>query len=72
MMPNSDPEGQTFLSAPSNQTDSFSCIPLSPVFNFNIEVAINESHSYTLTSAILKINIIWAASSEFVSSSIPS
>ena len=34
--------------------DSFSCIP----FDFNVKVAINESCSYTLTSAILKVGVV--------------
>ena len=30
----------------------------SPAFEFNVGVAINESHSYTLTSAIFKVDVI--------------
>ena len=38
----------------------FSCIPKgfwSPAFDFNIGVPIKQSHSYTLTSAILKFDV---------------
>ena len=58
MMPNSDPEGQIFLSAP-NSHDRFFFLHtfLSPAFDFNIGVAINESCSYTLTFTILKVDV---------------
>ena len=41
--------------------DSFSCIPFdqSPAFDFNTGVAINESHSYKLKSAILKVEVVY-------------
>ena len=56
MMPNSDPEGQIFLSAPNNHDRFFFLHTFrSPAFNFNVGVAINESHSHTLTSTILKV-----------------
>ena len=39
--------------------DSFSCIPFDlPMFDFNVGVAINESCSLTLTSAILKVDVV--------------
>ena len=59
VMPNSDPEGWIFLSAP-NSRDRFFFLHTfwSPAFDFNVGVAINESHSYTLTSAILKVEVV--------------
>ena len=57
MMPNSDPEGRIFLSVPNNHDRFFFLHTLlSPVFDFNVRVEINESHYYTLTSAILKVD----------------
>ena len=44
VMPNSDPEGQSFLSEPNNHERFFSLHTLSsPAFDFIVEVAINES-----------------------------
>ena len=40
MMPNSDPEGRIFLSAP-NSHDRFFFLHTSPAFDFNVGVAIN-------------------------------
>ena len=59
VMPNNDLEGRIFLSA-SNGHDRFFFLHTfwSPAFDFNIGVAINESHSYTLTSVILKIDVV--------------
>ena len=58
-MPNSDPEERLFLSAPNNHGRFFVLHTFrSPVFDFNVEVAINESRSYTLTSAILKVDVV--------------
>ena len=58
-MPNSDPEGRIFLSAP-NSHDRFFFLHtfLSPAFYFNVGVAINESRTYTLMFTILKVDII--------------
>ena len=58
LMQYSDPEGQIFLSAPNNHDRFFFWhIFWSPAFDFNVGVAINKSCSYTLTSAILKVEI---------------
>ena len=58
-MPNSDPERQIFLSAPNNHDRFFFLhIHWYPAFDFNIGVEINESHSNTLTSAILKVDVL--------------
>ena len=51
MMLNSDPEGPIFLSV------LFLHTILSPAFDFNVGVAINESCFFTLTSAILKVDV---------------
>ena len=59
VMPNSDPEGQIFLSAPNNHDRFFFLHTFwSPVFDFNIAVPINESLSYMLKSIILKVDIV--------------
>ena len=60
VMPNSYPEGWRFLSA-SNNHDRFFFLHTfrSPVFEFNEEGVINESYSYTLTSTILKVDVMW-------------
>ena len=66
VMPNSDPEGWNFLSAPNNHDRFFFLHTFpSPAFDFNVGVAINESHSSTLTITILEVNVIWAAPSKF-------
>ena len=58
VMPNSDPEGRIFLYAPSNHDRFFfSHTFRSPACDFNVGFAINESLSFTLTSAILKGNV---------------
>ena len=57
VMPNSDPEGWIFLSAPNNYDRFFFLhISWSQAFDFNVGVAINEWRSYTLTPAILKVD----------------
>ena len=57
VMPNSDPEGLIFLSAPNNPDRFFFLyISWSPAFDFNVGVAINEWRFYTWTSAILKVD----------------
>ena len=60
MRPNSNPEGRIFLFAP-NKHDRFIFLHTfwSQAFDFNIGVAIKESRSYTLTSAILKVDIVY-------------
>ena len=58
MMPDIDPEEQSFLSAPNNRDRFIFLHTFQPlVFNFNVGVALNESCSYTLTSAILKVDV---------------
>ena len=55
-------EGQIFLSTPNNHNRFFflhTC--WSPAFDFNIGFAINESRSYMLMSAILKVGIVFDA-----------
>ena len=63
VMPNSDPEGRIFLSAP-NSCDRFFFLHTfwSPAFDLNVGVAINESRSFTLMSAILKWLMSYATS----------
>ena len=52
--------GSLFLSAPSNHDRFFFLHTFwTPAFDFNVGVAINESHFYTLTSAILKIDVMY-------------
>ena len=59
VMPNSDPEGRIFLSTPNNYDRFlFLCTFRSPAFDFNIVVAMNESCCFTLTSAILKVDVV--------------
>ena len=60
MMQNSDPEGRIFLSA-SNNHDRFFFLHIfrAPAFDFNVEVAVYMSRFFTLTSAILKIDVIF-------------
>ena len=58
-MPNSDPEGRIFLSAQYTHDRFFLLYTfLSPAFDFNVGVTINGSRSYTLTSALLKFDVI--------------
>ena len=59
MMPNSDPEGWIFLSLLNNHDRFFFLHTfLPPAFDFTTGVTINESHSYMLTSAILKVDVV--------------
>ena len=59
-MPNSDPEGRIFLSATNNHDRFFLLHTFwPPTFDFYLGVTINESCSYTLTSAILTVNVIY-------------
>ena len=59
VMTKSDPEGRIFLSVPNNNDRLFFLHTLwSRAFDFNVGVAINESHSYTMTSAILKVDVV--------------
>ena len=59
VMPNSDPDGWIFLSTPNSHGRFFFLHTLwSPAFDFNVGVAINESRSYTLTSTILKVEVV--------------
>ena len=63
VMPNSDPMGLIFLSAPNNHDGFFFLHTFcSPAFDFNVGVAINKSLSYTLTSAILKVDVALTSS----------
>ena len=57
-MPNSEPEGRIFLSAPSNY-DRFFFLHIfwSPAFDFTIGIGINESRSYTLMSTTFKFDV---------------
>ena len=59
MMPNRGSRGTDF-SICTKQPDTFFFLHTlwSPAFDFNVGVDINESHSYTLTSAILKVDIV--------------
>ena len=58
-MQNSDPEGQNFLST-RNMHDRFYFLHTfcSPVFDFNVGIAINMPCFYMLMSTILKIDVI--------------
>ena len=59
MIPNSDPEEQIFLSTPNDHDRFFFLHTIwSPAYIFNVGVAINGSCSYTLTSAILKVDFV--------------
>ena len=59
VMPNSDPEGRVFLFAPNNHDRFFFLHTFwSPAFDFKVGVAINELCSYTLTSSILKVDVV--------------
>ena len=59
VMLNSDPGGRIFLSA-SNNYDRFFFLHIfwSPAFYFKVEVTFNESGYNTLTSAILKVDVV--------------
>ena len=60
-MPNSDLEGQIFsicTKQPVHDRFFFLHTFWSPAFDFNLGVTINKSRSYTLTSAILKVDIV--------------
>ena len=55
----SEPEARIFLSAPNNHDRFFFLYTFRvPAFDFNVGVALNESRSFTLTSAILKIDVV--------------
>ena len=59
VMPNSDPEGRIFLSVPNNHDRFFFLHTFwSPALDFNVGAPINESRSYTLMSAILKVEVL--------------
>ena len=59
VMPNSDPVGWIFLYAPNSHDRFFFLHTLeSPAFDFNVEVAINDSRFYTLMSAISKFDVV--------------
>ena len=59
VMPNSDPEGRIFISAPNNHDRFFFLHTFwSLAFYFNVGVPINESRSYMLTSAILTFDVV--------------
>ena len=59
VMPNSDPEGRSFLSVPSNYDRFFFLHTFwSPAFNFNAGIAINKWCSYTLASAVLRVGVV--------------
>ena len=59
VMPNSDPEGPIFLSAPNNHDIFFFLHAFrSPAFDINVGVAMNESCCFTLTPAILKVDVV--------------
>ena len=54
--------GTVFSSAPNNHDRLFFLHTIWPaVFDFSIGVAINESRSYTLTSAILEVDVVYDA-----------
>ena len=58
-MPNSDPEGRIVRSAPNNHDRFFlSHTFWPPAFDSNLGVFINESRSYTLTSAIFEVDVV--------------
>ena len=59
MIPNSDPEGRIFQSAP-NIYDRFSFLYTFDLqlLNLTKESPLCESHSHTLTSAILKVDVV--------------
>ena len=58
-LPNSDPEGWIFLSAPNNHDRFFFLHTFrSQAFDFNIGVASDKSFSFTLKSAILKVDVV--------------
>ena len=59
MMPNSDLEGRIFLSVPNNHDRFFFLHTFrSPAFDFNTGIAVNESNSCMLMSAILKVDVL--------------
>ena len=58
-MPNSDSEGRIFLSAPNNHDRFFFWRAFqSPAFDLNIGVTVNELCCFTLTFAILKVDVV--------------
>ena len=59
VMPNSDPEGRIFLSVPNNHDRFFFLHTFrSPAFNVKVWIAMNEPCSFTLTSTILKVDVV--------------
>ena len=58
VIPNSDPRDGFFSPHQTTMIDSFLAYFWSPAFEFNEGVAINKSHSYTLTSAILIVDVV--------------
>ena len=59
VMPYSDPEEWIFLAAPSSHDRFFFLYTFwSLAFDFTVGVGINESRSYTLTSVILKFEVL--------------
>ena len=57
--PNSDPEGWIFQSAPNNHDRFFFLHTFrSHAFDFNVGVAMNKSCCFTLTYAILKVDVV--------------
>ena len=59
MIPNSDPKGRIFLSTPNNCDRLFLLHTLGPpAFDFHVGDTINESRFYTLTSTILKVDVL--------------
>ena len=60
VMPNSEPEMTDFFLSAHNSHDIFFFLHTFwyPAFGFNVGVAVIESRSYTLTSAILKVDVV--------------
>ena len=60
VMSNGDPEGRIFLSSPNNHDRFFFLHTFwPPSFDFNVGLVINVSSSYTLTPAILKVDVVY-------------
>ena len=57
MMPNSDPEGQIFLSAPNKQNKILFLAYFLISSDSFLGVTIDDSHSCMLTSAILEVDV---------------
>ena len=58
MMPNSDPEGQIFLSAPNIHDILLLAYLSNTSVDVNVGVSMNEPCSLTLMSAILKVDVV--------------